>query len=103
MAANSEKQRGRGRPFRKGVSGNPTGRPPGFGGYIRKRTKDGRVIADFMLAVMQDATRKIDHRMEAAAWLADRGFGKPVQTLEHSGSADNPIPILLTWGDVAPE
>ena len=30
MAANSaKKQRGKGRPFRKGVSGNPAGKPPG--------------------------------------------------------------------------
>jgi hypothetical protein len=37
---------------------------------------DGRRLADFMLSVLDDeeATRK--ERMEAASWLADRGFGR---------------------------
>jgi hypothetical protein len=89
--------------FPKGISGNPGGRAPGLGTYIRTKTQDGHAIADFMLAVMTDTGRKIDQRMEAATWLADRGFGKPAQVLEHGGDPETLAPIILTWGDVAAE
>ena len=85
--------------FPKGVSGNPGGRAPGLGTYIRTKTQDGHAIADFMLAVMTDTSRKIDQRMEAATWLADRGFGKPAQVLAHAADGENAVPIHLTWGD----
>jgi hypothetical protein len=71
--------------------------------YVRARTKDGRTIADFMLAVMADPSRKLDQRMEAATWLADRAFGKPAQVVEHGGDLDHRVPILLTWGEVGDE
>ena len=34
-----------------------------------------------MVEVFQDETAPRRDRMQAATWLADRGFGKPVQTL----------------------
>jgi hypothetical protein len=86
--------------FRKGVSGNPGGRAAGLGAYIRTQTHDGQRIADFMLTVMNDTARKIDQPMEAATWLADRGFGKPAQAVELSGDPEHAVPILLTWGDI---
>ena len=68
--------------------------------YVRAKTNDGRTIADFMLSVMADTNRKLDQRMEAATWLADRGFGKPSQVIEHGGDPDTPVTIGLTWGEV---
>jgi hypothetical protein len=59
----------------------------------------GQAIADFMLAVMKDPARKVDQRMEAATWLADRGFGKPAQVIAHGGDGENLAPIILTWGE----
>ncbi len=32
-------------------------------------------------------------RIDAATWLADRGFGKPVQALEHSGQIDSELSL----------
>ena len=44
-----------GRPFAKGVSGNPGGRPKGLARYVRELVgDDGRRIADFMLNVLDD-------------------------------------------------
>ena len=94
------RSRGRGRPFPKGRSPNPGGRPMGLGQYIRAQTRDGCTIADFMLQVMADPSRKLDQRMEAATWLADRGFGKPAPMLEHAGNPETPVPIVLRWGDM---
>jgi hypothetical protein len=37
---------------------------------------DGDAIVEFMAAVMTDARERTRDRLEAAKWLADRGFGK---------------------------
>ena len=83
------KQRGgtTGRGFLPGWSGNPGGRPRGFGHYIRKQTRDGKELVDLVLTVFRGQTvngRKptIRDRVEAATWLSDRGFGRPTQPLE---------------------
>jgi hypothetical protein len=65
-----------GRPFPKGVSGNPGGRPKGLARYVRELVgDDGRRIADFMLSVLDDETERTETRLKAAEWLADPGFG----------------------------
>ena len=79
-----------GRPFPRGVSGNPSGRPRGASGlasYIKARTDDGQEIADFMMDVMRGD--KIEGRgprtvepKEAARWLADRAWGRAIQQLD---------------------
>ncbi len=79
-----------GKGFLPGVSGNPGGRPQGLAQRVRRATHDGKTIVEFMIAVARG--RKIDgrkprlcDRMEATKWLADRGWGKPVQAMEHLG------------------
>jgi hypothetical protein len=68
-----------GRPFLKGVSGNPGGRPRGFVQTIREATAEGTELVDFMLRVLRGKVPgvRLRDRLEAATWLADRGFGKP--------------------------
>ena len=43
---------------------------------------DGHEIAEYMFSVLSDETQRTADRMEAAKWLADRGFGRTVQALD---------------------
>jgi hypothetical protein len=49
----------------------------GFHNYIQERTGDGSELTDFVLSVFRDENATNKERMDAATWLADRGFGKP--------------------------
>ena len=76
-----------GRPFPKGVSGNPGGRPRGLAAYVRENTGDGKEMVDLMATIMRGETidgiaPRIRNRMEAASCLADRAFGKPTTQIE---------------------
>ena len=65
--------------FVPGQSGNPSGRPKAFRAYIKESTADGTDLIEFVLSVFRgDHGEDIRQRMDAATWLADRGFGKPV-------------------------
>jgi hypothetical protein len=72
-----------GRGFVRGQSGNPGGRPKGLTRRVRELVgDDGAAIAEFMFAIMADDGSRTADRLEAARWLADRGFGKPPQDVE---------------------
>jgi Family of unknown function (DUF5681) len=63
--------------FVPGRSGNPSGRPRGLVRITRELVADdGRPIAEFWLATMNDPGAKLSERLEASRLLADRGWGK---------------------------
>jgi hypothetical protein len=66
---NAEKQRGR--PFRRGVSGNPRGRPIGARnrrtcGAIRVAEAEGELPLEFLLGLMRDRDVDLPTRIDAA-------------------------------------
>ena len=80
------------RGFVPGQSGNPGGRPKGLARRVRELVGDnGAVIADFMLGVMLDDRERTRDRLDAARFLADRGWGKPVQALDVDVAARPPL------------
>jgi hypothetical protein len=83
-----------GRPFPRGVSGNPGGRPKGLARYVRELVgDDGRRIADFMLGVLDDESERTETRLKAAEWLAERGFGKA--TLAYGEDPGEPVQFVV--------
>jgi hypothetical protein len=80
--------------FLPGQSGNPGGRPKGLSRRVRELVgEDGEAIAVYMLSVMRDEKARTADRLEAAKWLADRGFGRTVQTLDLDVTAHPPIDV----------
>jgi hypothetical protein len=90
--------RPRGRPFPKGVSGNPGGRPA-QGPDRRKIEANARLLArsygpeavEKLCAIMKDPSASHMAQIIAANSILDRGWGRPQQALQVYG------------GDVQPE
>ncbi len=84
-------------PWQPGQSGNPEGRPKGSVGlarYIREHSLEGRELADFLLRIlrcesiaMDKCVVTMDHRMEAARILLNRGFGRAIEHVVVDGAA----------------
>lgn len=74
-----------GKPFTKGVSGNPGGRSKAYrelARYIREKTEDGKKLADVAFDIAMNAESEPRVRLLAIDFLADRGIGKPVQAVD---------------------
>lgn len=87
-----------GRGFVPGQSGNPGGRPKALSTLVADQTGDGAELVDFMLRVLRNKRQPTRMRMEAAAWLADRGFGKAMQEVQLGGIGGGRLTVDVCYG-----
>lgn len=84
--------------FRKGVSGNPGGRPRGqreFAERLRALTNDMDLQAKFCVDLVSGRVKKAPAvvRFMAAQWLTDRTIGKAPDKLELTGKDGGPVEV----------
>src|SRR3954467_6642408 len=73
---------GKGRPFQKGVSGNPGGRPKVLGEVQELARERSPQVINTLAAIMEKAPPAA--RVAAANSLLDRGYGKPTQPISQT-------------------
>lgn len=95
MAQNSKKQRGPGRPFKPGQSGNPGGRPAARREF-RERCREIMEAEGGGWDILETMLRgSAQDRRFAVELLAAYGYGKPKQGLEVSGDPENPVGVVV--------
>ena len=109
-----------GKGFKPGQSGNPSGRngrQKGLASLVRFRTEEGRRLVELMWRIARGGKFRMSaiaktgdvvearlrpsvrDRMDAAAWLADRGWGKVKDVIKLEGEEGrSPVNIVFLGG-----
>jgi len=95
MAQNRQKQRGRGKPFAPGQSGNPGGRPKDVGPIKELAKQHTQAAMDALVGALADPSGRT--RVAAAEAILDRGYGKPTQHHEVDAGDDLAKALDTAW------
>ena len=83
----------RGRPFQKGISGNPGGRPRVLADVQELARERSPEAINILANVMRDEKAPPAARVAAANALLDRGYGKPTQPISQTLAKVDPSSI----------
>lgn len=81
--------------FKKGQSGNPSGRPKENLELQRICRTHGPDIVDFYLKVVKDKEQETSDRITAARLILEYGYGKPKQQTEIVGENEGPVRLIV--------
>lgn len=96
MAQNSKRSaKGPGRPFEKGKSGNPGGRPKDVGPIKELAKQHTQAAMDALVSALEDDNGRT--RVAAAEAILDRGYGKPTQHHELDAGDELAKALDLAW------
>jgi hypothetical protein len=84
-------------PFKKGVSGNPKGRPKGSGQRPELMEVLRQKMPMELLAAAVDKLVK-DGDSKATLYMIDRHLGRPAQAIQVSGDAERPLHMQVGIG-----
>ena len=98
MAENSEKtaKKPRGRPFKKGESGNPGGRPKLPKEFIERAREKSFEALEYLIETVGNKDVADTVRVRAAETIIAYGFGKPTQAIDLS-SNDKSFEITVKY------
>src|SRR6185369_2991219 len=84
---------GKGRPFPKGISGNPGGRPKVLGDVQELARQKSPEALTTLANIMHNEKAPPAARVAAANALLDRGYGKPTQPISQTLAKIDPSSI----------
>ena len=84
---------GKGRPFPKGASGNPGGRPKVLGDVQELARQKSTEAITTLANIMHDEKAPPAARVASANALLDRGYGKPTQPISQTLTKVDPSSI----------
>jgi hypothetical protein len=89
---------GKGKPFPKGVSGNPGGRPKVLGDVQELARQKSPEAITTLANIMHDEKAPPAARVAAANALLDRGYGKPTQPISQTLAKIDPArSVMRSW------